>query len=227
MNTKASVKIGTGAAILLSSLIWTGSVMAQDSKVVANMKQPADNLTSCNAMNWNQEFLGDYPWVAKGCHAVVTVNGEKWARFEGQFKGMNSDGSFDTEFLNTSDRHLGRVALTPQPGQLVTIDDKKMSFSELNRDQILSFYVPEGAMGFAVEPGVPQSQLTTVTPAARAMEVEDKPAKLAVVEPRSAKAATRLPTTAGPLPVVALSGLMLLLGGLGLTIRRKAWKQNS
>ena len=228
MNTKSSVIITTRTALVLAGCVWAGSTIAQDNKVISNMDRPADDVASCEAMHWNTEFLGTYPWVVEGCHAVVTVNGEKWARFEGKFQRSNSDGSFDTQFNNTANQSLGTVTMTPEPGQRVQIDGRPTRFSDLQRDQVLSFYVPEGALGFAVEPGVPHTQLVKYVETPREeMKEEEEPMQLAAAESPSERTASRLPTTAGPLPLFALGGLMSMLGGLGLTLRRKAGKQNS
>jgi LPXTG-motif cell wall-anchored protein len=48
---------------------------------------------------------------------------------------------------------------------------------------------------------------------------EAKPVVIAQADPKPI--ASELPNTAGPLPLIALGGLMSLLGGLGLTLRRK------
>lgn len=225
MNTKL---ITTRTALALACCVWAGSIIAQDAKVVANLDRPTDDKASCTAMQWHTDLLGVYPWVAEGCHAVVVVNGEKWARFEGKFVRSNNNGTFDTKFNNPANRPLGTVTMSPGPGQRMQLDGVSTPFSNLKRDQILNFYVPEGALGFAVKPGVPRTELVKYveTPKTEA-PVESKPVLLAAAVPASKQTANRLPATAGPLPLFALGGLMSMLGGLGLTIRRKAGKQNS
>lgn len=233
MNTKARVMIRTGTVLALTSFVWTGSVMAEKNETVTNMSRPADNAASCKAMNWNRELVGTYPWVAEACRAVVLVNGEKWARFEGNFMRSNNDGSFVTEFVSRSDRKLGKVTLMPQPGQLVHIDNKDVRFSDLSRNQILSFYVPDGAMGFAVEPGASRTQLAKIVNTtdesqyAEQKSAKTQPVQLAQADTKKSERASVLPRTAGPLPLFALGGLLSLLGGLGLTIRRKNVKHST
>lgn len=258
MNMKASTTIRAGTALALAGFVWANGAMAQDNKLV-DVKRPADNAASCNELNWHQEFVTSYPWASEACRAVVTVNGKKWARFEGEFQGLNDNGSFDAEFTSRSDRDLGSVTLMPTAGQSVRIDNKNVPFGDLDRGQILSFYVPEGAIGFAVEPGVPDSQFVKVvdTSDAERLAAERSAADRAAAEKAAAdKAAaekfaaadeaaqakatemaqadrdrealdSELPNTAGPLPLIALGGLMSLFGGLGMTIRRKLSKRNS
>lgn len=233
MKTKAYTTIRAGTVLMLASFAWTGSAMAQQNTELANMDRPADNAASCEQMNWNREFVGTYPWAAEACHTVIVVNGERWARFEGKFQEINNDGSFDTEFVNRSNRELGRVTLMPGPGQRVRIDNQDVRFSDLSRGQILSFYVPEDAVAFSVDPVAPRTKLVTIvkrtddTEVAVATTREEEPILLAQAEPRSEPLASELPRTAGPLPLIALGGLMSLFGGLGLTLRRRISKRNS
>lgn len=232
MNTKTRTMIRAGTVLALTSFVWTGAAMAQDDSAVADMARPADDAASCKAVNWHKDLVGTYPWVSEACHAVVVVNGENWARFEGKFIRFNNDGSFDTEFVSRSDRELGSVTLMPEPGQRVRIDNQDVRFSDLSRDQVLSFYVPDGAIGFAIEPGVPRTQLVKVVNTTDTSQIEEQdtadtePVQMAQVDSREGERASVLPDTAGPLPLFALGGLMSLLGGLGLTIRRKSLKHN-
>jgi len=246
---KSSTTIRAGVALALASFVFASGAAAQDNKLV-NVDRPADNAASCNELNWHQEIVTSYPWASETCRAVVTVNGAKWARFEGEFQGLNDNGSFDAEFTSRSDKELGSVTLMPAPGQSVRLDNKNVSFADLDRGQILSFYVPEGAIGFAVEPGVPTSQFVKVVDtseadrlaaeraaAERAAEAErfaaaDDAAKARATEMAQADRDreardSELPNTAGPLPLIALGGLMSLFGGLGMTVRRKLSKRNS
>ena len=232
MSIQAGTKISTGTALALASFVWANAAMAQDNKLVA-IDRPADDAASCESVNWHQEFVTSYPWAAEACRAVVTVNGAKWARFEGEFKGLNDNGSFDTEFTSRSDRELGTVTLMPELGQGVRIDNENVPFADLDQGQILSFYVPEGAIGFAVEPGVPETQYVKVVELSNAEKfaaADDAPVEAPVVlaqaDPEPAQIASDLPNTAGPLPLIALGGLLSMLGGLGLTMRRKLSKRN-
>jgi len=52
-----------------------------------------------------------------------------------------------------------------------------------------------------------------------------EPARLAQAEPEPM--VESLPDTAGPLPLFAATGLVSLLGGLGLTLRRQFVRRNA
>ena len=232
MIMKASTTIRAGTMLALASFALASGAVAQDNKLV-NGDRPADDAASCNEVKWHQEFVTNYPWASEACRSVTIVNGQKWARFEGEFQGLNDNGSFDAEFTSRSNRDLGRVSLMPNVGQRVRLDNEEVAFADLDRGQILSFYVPEGAVGFAVEPGVPSTQYVKVVDTsnqARFAAADDAPKATPVVmaqaDPKPAPVENRLPNTAGPLPFIALGGLMSLLGGLGLTLRRKVSKHN-
>jgi len=231
VNMKPNTTMKAGIALALASFVWAGGAVAQDTQM-ANVDRPADDAASCNLMKWHEEFVTNYPWAAEACRAVILVNGQKWARFEGEFQGLNDDGSFDAEFISRSNRDLGRVTLMPEDGQSVRLSNEEVSFDELDRGQILSFYVPEGAIGFAVEPGVPSTQYVKIVDTsnqAKFAAADDAPEAEPVVMAQAADPkpiASELPNTAGPLPLIALGGLMSLLGGLGLSIRRKLSKRN-
>ena len=243
MNMKSSTTIRAGIALALASFVLASGAMAQDNKLV-NKERPKDDAASCEAMVWKQDFVGTYPWVSEACHTVIVVNGERWARFEGKFQGMNDNGSFDAEFVNRSDRELGSVTLMPEDGQLVRLDNEDVRFSDLERDQVLSFYVPEDAVGFSVDPVAPRAKLVKIVDAsdeARFAAADDtpdaEPVELAQADvdvdadvdtdAGRDRDDAEMPNTAGPLPLIALGGLMSLFGGLGLTIRRRLSKRNS
>jgi hypothetical protein len=199
-------------------LIGSSTLAAQESLEGTKMPRPAENISSCQDVDWNQSLLTRYPWVIDSCHEVVVVDGQNWARFEAEFEGMNRDGTFDVDFLNRRGRSQGVISLRPGAEQTVLLDNREYAFSQLLDNQKLNFYVPEGAYGFAVEPGAPPEELVAVVePATPAAE----PVRLAQAEPRPARRATTLPATAGPLPLFALGGVFAMLGGLGMTIRRR------
>lgn len=218
MYTFMNYKQAPIAVLLLAGLIGSSILAAQQTSDRTEMPRPSRDVSSCQDLEWNKSLLTDYPWAMNSCQEVIVVDGQQWARFEAEFEGMNSDGTFDVDFLNRQGRSQGVVSLKPGADQKVLLDNREYTFSELSDNQKLNFYVPEGAYGFAVEPGAAPTELVEVveprTPAA-------EPERLAQAEPRPARRSTTLPATAGPLPLFALGGLLSLLGGLGMTTMRR------
>jgi len=234
-NTRATKRIGT--ALMIAGLAIAGSAGAQQATLkTAAIPSPDVNRQSCERMNWNKDMLGRYPWVVGACHEVVEVNGEKWARFQGKYERRNANGSFRTGFVDRQNKAAGDVILMPAPGQQVLLSGNRVPFSELREGQVLSFYVPEGTFGFAIEPGAKREQFASVvettetsgTASSGTLEPTPTPApvvdssSLAMADPAPSRSDDTLPQTAGPLPLIALGGLVSMLGALGLGLRRRS-----
>lgn len=220
MNTRLNVFAMTSAALLLS-LAWTGNTIAQQD--AQEMPGPEVDRASCEDVDWHQDLLRDYPWVVAACQEAVVVDGQKWARFEAEFQELHRDGAITSDFRNDSGRSLGSVRLMPGPDQRVLLDGRPYRFSELQSGQTLNFYVPDDIYAFTTVPGAPVSERAQVVEP----EVVEERRQLAQAEPATTSRPESLPATAGPLPIVALGGLLSLLGGMTLTMRRRFKSPNA
>lgn len=169
-------------------------------------------LASCADVRWNTQMRQDHPALIDACQEVVTVDGENWARFEASFVRVQTDGNVVFSVRDRRDRSVEEVTLMTTPGQVAYMDGRETPFNRLNSSDRVNLYMPEGEYGFATQPGVPRTQVAAVAPRRATQPV--------IVAQRDPLPAT-LPTTAGPLPWVALGGLLSLLGGLGLTTLRR------
>ena len=240
MNTRSNVIVMTSAMLLLG-LAWTGSSTAQQRG--SAMPDPGTDRASCSEVEWHRDMLNNYPWVADACHEAVVVNGQKWARFEAEFQQLNRDGSIDSNFRDNRGRSLGSVSLQPASDQRVLLDGRSTRFSELRRGQVLNFYAPEGEFSFSTAPGTSASDQVQVVQR-QDEQVRDDQRQLGQSqdEQRRDRQSTRelgqadrstsqrrdtLPATAGPLPILALGGMLSLLGGITLSMRRRLFTKNS
>ncbi len=214
MNTRLNVFATTSVAMLLG-LASTGSAMGQESTQA--MPGPEVDRASCTEIDWNRDLLRNYPWVVEGCQEAVIVDGKKWARFEAEFLENHRDGAITADFRNDRGRSLGNVRMMPGANQTVLLDDRPRSFSQLERGQVLNFYAPEDAYAFTTKPGAPKAELVQIVEP----DEQERPTRLAEAEPVTTTRPATLPATAGPLPIIALGGMLSLLGGLGLTARRR------
>lgn len=209
MKIKSTTK-GVAAALMLAGFVCAGGAFAQQTK--EDFKAYPDksvNAEACLKMNWSPDLIARYPWATEACQEVVTVNGERFARFEGHVVRHNHDGSFRTQFVNREGKHVkewGTMDLLPSPEQHVLLSGEPSHFNEMRKNQVLSFYVPEKAFGVAEEPGAKVATIVA-PPMARGVALGE--------------GAPQLPQTAGPLPLIALAGLASLFGALGLMIRRR------
>jgi len=184
---------------------------------------------SCADVDWNKDMLLNHPALIDACQEVIVVEGESWARFAAKFVRIEPDGDVIFSVRDQRDRSIQEVTLDPTPGQQAYIDDRATPFSSLRTTDRISLYVPEGQYGFATRP-VAQEELATVvvvptdsTRTADSTRASDTEAPVLTTETAVAQRDTRsamLPTTAGPLPWLALLGFLSMLGGLGLTLRR-------
>lgn len=178
---------------------------------------------SCADVDWNKDMLLHHPALIDACQEVIIVEGEIWARFAAKFVRIEPDGDVIFSVLDQRDRSIEEVTLDPTPGQVAYIDDRARPFSELRTTDRISLYVPEGQYGFATRPA-PQEELATVVVPADSTSTAATKAPVVTSESAVAQRDTRpavLPTTAGPLPWLALVGFLSMLGGLGLTLSRR------
>lgn len=176
---------------------------------------------SCSQVDWNQDMIRNHPRLIEACREVVHSGGANWARFEAKYVRVESNGDVTFSIRDANDRHIESVGLVPAPGQVAYIDDNPTPFSQLQNDQLINLYVPEGMYGFVTQPGVPATQVAAIKPVPAATQT-------VAPQPRVATRAATLPATAGPVPWVGLGGLIALFGALGMTLtRRRALSNDS
>jgi hypothetical protein len=216
MNDTNGIRI---AATLVGCMCAAGA-SAQRAQLDTENLDPSVRAASCAAVNWNKDLLEQYPRLAEGCQEVLISDGRKWARFSADLIRTNGDGSVTLNFKDRQDRSMEQLTLMPAAAQRVSIDGRDYRFSELPRGQQLNLYVPEGMYALALMPGAASEQLAQIVPPTQTAQPAPTP-RVAQAEPARASTLRQLPNTAGPLPLVALGGLMSLLGGLGLSLRRR------
>jgi hypothetical protein len=222
------------ATAMLMGVAVAGAASAQEQAFPTERSQPA----TCAEVKWNADMLRRHPTMINACREVVIVDNATWARFDAKFVRVEPDGQVIFSVRDQGDRSIEEVRLTPAEGQVAYIDNRATPFRQLKTTDAISLYVPEGEYGFATRPGVPRAQLAVVAPVTTApapAPATRAPAGSTTVAPtpmvaqssdtRSARIASTpavLPQTAGPLPWLALGGLLSMLGGLGLTMRRRS-----
>lgn len=207
--------------LYVSSMTTALLGLALASTAVAQQLQedfPAERTAtaSCDDIDWNKDMLRNHPNLIDACQEVVVVEDESWARFAARFVRVESNGDVTFSVRDRNDRIIEEVTLDPTPGQVAYIDDRATPFNKLSTTDRISLYVPEGQYGFATQP-VPQEELATV------VEPAEAPVATTTTDRTVAQRDTSrsvLPTTAGPLPWLALVGFLSMLGALGLTLRR-------
>ena len=206
MKVKSKIEM-TSLALAIGGVMFAGATSAQDLDV-DSLAATDENAASCAAVRWDTRLLAEYPRVAKACHEVIMSDGQKWARFETELVSVNRSGAVKSNFKDRQDNYMGAITIMPAHDQTVDIDGTQHRFSDLRAGQMLNVYVPEGMYAFSMAPGAPPEQV---------VEIMDEPAPVVAAAPIPA----RLPSTAGPLPWLALGGLLSIAGGIGFAIRRR------
>ncbi len=236
METRMNRLGGIRIAATLIGVVCAGAAAAQQaSDGGSNLPQPRTEAASCAEVAWEKELLALHPRIGDGCQEVVVSEGLKWARFEAELVRTYGDGRVTLDFKDRQGRSIEQVTVLPARSQRVTIEGRTYQFRDLPDHQELNVYLPEGIFAVAIEPGAPPDQLAEIVlePAVRRVQVAQEPTQitagplLAQVNPTPGRAPQALPNTAGPLPLFALAGLLSVLGGLGLTIRRRFFRGSS
>lgn len=201
----------------LAAMVLSASLLGVAGAQQEPFPREREQAKSCAEVDWNKDMISNHPGLIEACHEVVTAGGRDWARFEAKFVGVEPDGKVSFSIRDNRDRQIEEVTLQPAVGQVAYIDDRATPFSQLDRDQLVNLYVPEGQYGFVTQPGAPLEQVAVVTapaPARRATATAPATTRVAAAEPRTAM----LPATAGPLPWFALGGFLSLLGAVGVRL---------
>lgn len=214
----------TSVTTALLGLALASTAVAQQ-QLQQDLTDERTRTASCDDVNWNRDMLSQHASLIDACQEVVDVDGENWARFAAKFVRIEPNGDVIFSVRDKNDRSIEEVTLDPVPGQLAYIDGRATAFSSLRTTDSISLYVPEGQYGFATRPGAPREQLATVvvpTDATRSASGSTTDRTTATDRTLAQRDTNRemLPSTAGPLPWLALVGFLSLLGGLGLTLRR-------
>jgi hypothetical protein len=209
-----------GQSVILKSLVATALSASLLGVAVAQQEtfpREREQAKSCAEVDWNKDMTSNHPRLTEACREVVTAGGTNWARFEAKFARVERDGSVTFSIRDSRDRPIEDVTLQPAAGQVAYIDNRATPFSQLDRDQLVNLYVPEGQYGFVTQPGAPRDQVAAVTPRAAAPSPASAPTRVAAAETRAAT----LPATASALPWFAVGGFLTLLGAVGMRLGRR------
>ena len=179
-------------------LLACASAASAQSSTDRSFTAVADN---CDSVVWSERAVATYPAIASACQGVEQRNGKRYVKFSGTVKRAENQG----QRLVVNFKDGGEVTLTPPPETRLYVNGKKTPVSDLARGDQLNFYIAEDRL------------------AAQFPETEEISARFVLVPIviREQQLAS-LPSTAGPLPLLALIGTLSLgLGGLLSLYRRR------
>jgi len=106
---------------------------------------------TCMDIQWNAEFLKAYPRAPAACQEIAVRNGKNFARFTAKVTSVKSD-NVTVRFLSSGGEQGREMSLEPGPNARVEIAGKKIDYSKLRKDDVLTFWVPERALGVISDP---------------------------------------------------------------------------
>jgi hypothetical protein len=158
----------------------------------------------CSGIQWSDRALAAYPTIASACQGVEERNGKTYVKFEGTLKRNVNRG----QQLVVNFKDGGEVTLSPPAETSLYIDGKKTKVADLQRGSELNFYIAEDRLAAQFPETETQSARLIVVPI---VVHEQEPERMAA-----------LPETAGPLPLLALGGMLTLgFGGMLTLFRRR------
>jgi hypothetical protein len=197
--------------IAIGMLIGSGTAGAQSS--VDRAFTATDS--KCEAITWSQEALEKYPKISEACQEVMERDGKYYVKFSGTVRRVSGQ-DVTVNFKNGSDA----LTLTTPENMSIYVDGRARSVSSLRRGDELTFYVPQDAVA---APPAPAVVGVTVIPITRLRVAQATPAP-AAQEP--ADNAPQMPRTASLLPLLGLSGLVLMIAGIAPALLRRRRDQS-
>jgi LPXTG-motif cell wall-anchored protein len=194
----------------ITNTMWFGCLVACAASI-ASAQTSVDRSfkavsKTCDGVEWSAEALAKYPTIASACQGVEERNGKTYVKFQGELERNIDRG----KQLEIKFKDGGALTVSPPPETALYVDGKKKPVSDLRRGDELNFYIAEDRFEARFDEEEAQPVIAPVV------------ARAPVAEDESERMAATLPSTAAPLPLLALSGFLTLgLGGLLTLYRRR------
>jgi hypothetical protein len=188
-----------------SNLVGAVGVILALSCAQATLAQQA----SCRDLNFTGPIAREFPNARDACLGVETrSDGRQYAHFQARITRVRGN-TVEAEFKMPDGTYGREISFTPDPEARVRIAGRSYRYNELARGQELDVYLPPDRWEVAVADPADFAAAPTVL-------------LFVVSEPAPALAASTLPRTASPLPLVgALGGVLTALGLVVVAIRRR------
>lgn len=180
----------------------------------------------CSDVHWSQAALQAFPSIGSACQSVEQRNGKTYVKFEGTVESVKDQG----KRVRVDFKDGQTLTFRPTPHTGLYINGERTDFADLNDGTKLNFYVPEDRLQAELQPDANRLAFIVVP-----LDMRDNMSAnsgIGSVQQSSAgdeqsnralqaSNTDELPSTAGPLPLIGLSGFVLTLLGAGATLRRK------
>jgi hypothetical protein len=106
---------------------------------------------TCMDIQWNAELLKAFPRAPAACQEVAVRKDRKYARFTAKVMAVGPE-IVTVRFLTSAGNPEREISLKPGPNARVEMDGKKIEYSKLQKDDVLTFWVPERQLGVISDP---------------------------------------------------------------------------
>ena len=154
------MKMRNVAIVALALVVPVSLAWAQKAKPVDPDKLPQ---VKCSEMHFGKAFLDKYPHAPAACQDVRVYKGKKYAKFSGKVYLTSAD-STTIQLLNVAGDPLTTFSFKPRPGQSIKINGKDVKFTDLQKGETISFWVPEDRMVAQSLPSATRDQWTVTPP---------------------------------------------------------------
>jgi len=196
------IRIAIAVACVLSC---TTTVSLAQTSVDRSFKSTSRD---CGGVQWSEQALRSYPTIGSACQGVEQRNGKTYVKFSGTVQ-RNADRG---KHLTVNFKDGGTITLTPSAETSLYVNGKRKAVSDLQRGDALNFYIAEDRLAAQF----PESDTPTTQYLIVPIVIRDQPASSS-----DEQLAATLPSTASPLPLLALCGFLSMGLGAALTILRK------
>lgn len=106
---------------------------------------------TCMDMQWHADFLKAFPRAPAACQEIAVRDGKKFARFTAKVTSVGP-GAVTVRFLTSAGNPEREISLKPGPDARVAMNGKKVEYSKLQKDDVLTFWVAERQLGVISDP---------------------------------------------------------------------------
>lgn len=136
----------------------------------AGHAQQGAPLSCVKDITYSQAFLAKFPRAGAACTEVISVNGQKWVRFNAVVKNVESN-HLTVDFIDKYKNALSTLVFSFDPvATLTTRDGQHIAAGKAERGEQIVVWMPENRLGFYADPGAIASEhfaLVSNTPAER------------------------------------------------------------
>jgi hypothetical protein len=117
----------------------------------------------CDSIQWNPQFLEEFPKAAAACREVTVQDGAKFAKFNGKVSKVGSH-YVQVQVSDVADIPISTIAFQTGVGGRITMADKVVKVSDLKVGDKLTFWVHEGQFG--ISPTLTDTPMPIIKPEA-------------------------------------------------------------